>query len=225
MNRAIGLLVSAIFVISLLLSGCGRAAKQEGVYVKCPDWPEDWDTVAYVILDGRKYCNIGADSPRKDLIGEFIADVDGKKVKTNSTVGGKLYSIKGYDERYRIAHVQGNDFEDADILDSYDDEYISTLEDVLDIFHYEPADERMEDFLSAAEDSVCMELERDPWQNYDSELYRYDVEQKGDIKDCIFIYPNGYLQIPNIHNSDRTDIYFKVSEEVMKEYPEFFEEK
>lgn len=225
MNRAIGLLVSAIFVISLLLSGCGRAAKQEGVYVKCPDWPEDWDTVAYVILDGRKYCNIGADSPRKDLIGEFIADVDGKKVKTNSTVGGKLYSIKGYDERYRIAHVQGNDFEDADILDSYDDEYISTLEDVLDIFHYEPADERMEDFLSAAEDSVCMELERDPCDNYDSELYRYYVEQKGNITDWIFIYPNGYLQIPGIDNSDRTEIYFKISEEVMKEYPEFFVEK
>ena len=107
----------------------------------------------------------------------------------------------------------------------WDDEYISTLEDVLDIFHYEPADERMEDFLSAAEDSVCMELERDPWQNYDAELYRYDVEQKGDIIDCIFIYPNGYLQVPNIYNSDRTDIYFKVSEEVMKEYPEFFVEK
>ena len=130
MNRAIGLLVSAIFVISLLLSGCGRAAKQEGVYIKCPDWPEDWDTVAYVILDGRKYCERGTDSLQKDLIGEFIADIDGKKVKTNSTVGAKLYEVKGYDKRNRIACVQGNDFEDAYILDSCDDEYISTLEDV-----------------------------------------------------------------------------------------------
>lgn len=229
MNRVTGFFIGAAFAISLLISGCGRATGQKGVYIKCPDWEEDLDVcvVGYVTLDGRKYCE-GADvgDSLKDLIGEFIADVDGKSVMTNSLQGTKLYSVKGYDKKDRIVCVYEDNLEDSCILDSYDDEYINTLQDVFDKFHYEPEDERLADMLLAARDSVCMEFDsgEDPCEEYDSDLYLHTVQQKGNISESIRIYPNGYLELPGIIKQGKY-IYFKISDKVMKQYPEFFEEK
>lgn len=227
MNRVMIFLMGATLAVSLLLSGCGRAAGQEGVYIKYPNWEENLDTVSYVNLNGRKYCEgVAADDSLKNLIGEFIADVDGKNVMTNSLQGTKLYSAKGYDKKDRIVCVYEDNFEASLILDSYDDEYINTLQEVFDKFHYEPADERLADMLQAAKNSICMEFDKgkDPCKEFDFDLYRHTVQQKNSISDFIYIYPNGYLQVPHIMKTGKI-IYFKISDRVIKQYPEFFEEK
>lgn len=213
-----------VILLCLSIVGCGRKP-QGGVYIDKVIMDDGMGCyIGYIILDGRIYEQSGAETDRnpKELIGDFIGDIDGKKIVTNSFVGAKLYSVKGYNQRDRVICIYENDLDSYQILDGCDKEYIYTLQDIYDKFHFEPENERLKKLLEVVSDSPCVEYDRgkNPCSTPMEPSY-YTVQQKGKISDDILVYPNGYLCVPIVDKKDKV-VYFKVSEEIMKEFPDFF---
>lgn len=182
------------------------------------------DFAVYVIWENRVYMQSNAEvsGEAEKLQNNFCVEVDGKEVLSNSYVGGKLYSVKGYKKENRIMWVQNAEV--VMILDCCEDIYISTLQDILDMFHYERTEDMIGELLQEAESSRCYEfdIEDDPCKKYDDAVI-HTINQEDGLISFLRIYPNGYIRIPIVRNSYKV-IYFKINESIMDRYPEFFGE-